>query len=218
MEAPPSYTIIFKDQSNKRFILTGSIEKIVQRLKEMPGCVVSSYAVCEILAAIIGAFADDNNLIIDKSVEFEGYYFADDDIHISKIEFDKKHPLRTREECIECADYLEERIKFQTWRHNNKLVDRRDVYATALRWTTGAPYNFAIKQLSPPNIKRYHKGFDMTGERDGGKTGLSQEMLSMHGNGAGQKNVDSIYSVPAGSASTEAKFGKIMSRTTYPVW
>jgi hypothetical protein len=57
----------------------------------------------------------------------------------------------------------------------------------------------------------------MTGERDRGKTGLSQEILSMRGNGTGQKDVDSIYSVPAGSANTEAKLGKVVSRTTYPV-
>ena len=49
-------------------------------------------------------------------------------------------------------------------------------------------------------------------------TGLTQEMLSIHGNQSDQGgDVDSIYSVPAGSMNTEAKFGKGLSKTTYPI-
>ena len=55
----------------------------------------------------------------------------------------------------------------------------------------------------------------MTGERDGGKTGLSEEILNMHGNPTNEQDADSIYSVSAGSANTEAKFGKAVSMTTY---
>lgn len=57
----------------------------------------------------------------------------------------------------------------------------------------------------------------MTGERDGGKSGLSEEMLNMHGNLTNEQDSDSIYSVSAGSVATEAKFGKAVSRTTYPI-
>jgi hypothetical protein len=57
----------------------------------------------------------------------------------------------------------------------------------------------------------------MTGERDGGKSGLSQEMLNIHGNHTDQKEADSIYSLAAGSMNTEAKFGKGLSKTTYPI-
>lgn len=216
LDSPPTYTIVFENQSNKRFTLTGSTEVIIQRLREMSGCVVSAYGTAEVLTSIIGAFEDDGNLIVDKSVEFEGYYYADNEIHISKIDFDKKHPVRTKEEVLQCIEYLEKRRKFQVWQYNGRTIDRTDVFASAIQWTVGAPFNFVIKQLSPDNHKRYHRGFDMSGERDGGKTCQSQEMLNIHGNG-GQKNVDSFYSVPAGSANTDAKVGKVVSRTTYPI-
>jgi hypothetical protein len=57
----------------------------------------------------------------------------------------------------------------------------------------------------------------MTGERDGGKTGLSEEMLNMHGCLTNEQDADSIYSVSVGSANTEAKFGKAISKTTYAI-
>lgn len=53
--------------------------------------------------------------------------------------------------------------------------------------------------------------------RDGGKSGLSQEMLTIHGNNITQKDAESIYSLSIGSASTEAKLGRALSKTTYPI-
>jgi hypothetical protein len=216
LESPPQYTIIFEDQDGKDLVVSGSIETIVASLKERPGYIVSSYGVAEALTAIIGAFSDDGKLIIDKSVDFEGYYYHDNDIQISKINFDERHPIRTKEECILCINYLEERAKYQIWDYKGQKIDRRDLLASAIQWTIPAPFNFAIKQIT--NKKYWQKGFDMTGERDGGKTGLTQEMLSIHGNQSDQgADVDSIYSVPAGSMNTEAKFGKGLSKTTYPI-
>jgi hypothetical protein len=125
-------------------------------------------------------------------------------------------PAAAKEECILCINYLEERAKYQIWDYKGQKIDRRDLLASAIQWTIPAPFNFAIKQIT--NKKYWQKGFDMTGERDGGKTGLTQEMLSKHGNQSDQgADVDSIYSVPAGSMNTEAKFGKGLSKTTYPI-
>ena len=57
----------------------------------------------------------------------------------------------------------------------------------------------------------------MSGERDGGKSGMSEELLTIHGNPTNEQDADSIYSKSAGSANTEAKFAKALSLTTYPV-
>ena len=93
-------------------------------------------------------------------------------------------------------------------------VDRRDVLASAIKWTIGAPFNFAIKQLT----RKWQKGFDMTGERDGDKSENVHIMLDIHGNFIDENSSsDSIYSVSSGSMNTEAKFGKGMSKTTYPI-
>jgi len=39
----------------------------------------------------------------------------------------------------------------------------------------------------------------------------------MHGNPTNEQDADTIYSVSGGSANTEAKFGKAVSKTTYPI-
>ena len=214
LESPLLYTIVFEDQNGKHFTLTGSIMSIVESLKERPGAVVSTYGAVEPLTAICGAFEDDGRLIVDSSVSFEGYYFHDGDIKISKINFDEKHPIRTIEEILQCIDYLEKRAQYQIWYYKGKTIDRRDLLASAIQLTIAAPFNFAIKQITR---KYWQKAFDMTVERDGGKSGLSQEMLNIHGNHSQQKDVDSKYSVAAGSMNTEAKFGKGVSKTTYPI-
>jgi hypothetical protein len=213
LESPPEYTIVFENQKHEEFAVKGSIEEILTRLNEK-GLVVSSYGAKEALNAVVEAFRDDGRISIDRSVDFEGYYYHDGDIHTSKVNFDEKHPVRNKEDILSCIDYLETRATFQIWDYKGTKIDRRDLLASAIQWTIAAPFNFAIKQITK---KYYQKAFDMTGERDGGKSGLSQEMLNMHGNHTEQKDVDSPYSVAAGSMNTEAKFGKGVSKTTYPI-
>ena len=60
----------------------------------------------------------------------------------------------------------------------------------------------------------------MTGERDSGKTETTHLMLDIDGNFIDESTssaADSIYSVSSGSMNTEAKFGKGVSKTTYPI-
>lgn len=215
LEASPRYTIIFEDQSTRNIVVSGTIDGIISKLKEMPGYVISSYGITEALTAIIGAFSDDMELEIDRTVDFEGYYYHDGDIQISRINLEEKHPRRTKQEVLECIEYLEKRSQFQVWDYKGRTIDRRDLLASAIKWMIPAPFNFALKQQNCP--KPYLKGFDMSGERDGGKSGLSEEMLNMHGNLTNEQDADSIYSKSAGSANTEAKFAKALCSTTYAV-
>jgi hypothetical protein len=146
LETPPQYTITFEDQNHKQFTVTGSTDTIVDILKEKQGYIVSAYGVAEALRSIIGAFSDDGKLIIDESVSFEGYYYHNCDIQISKIDFDKKHPLRSKEECLSCTQYLEKRSEFQIWNYKGRQIDRRDLLASAIKWMIAAPFNFAIEK------------------------------------------------------------------------
>jgi hypothetical protein len=151
LESPLLYTIVFEDQNGKHFTLTGSIMSILESLKERQGAVVSTYGAVKALTAICGAFEDDGRLIVDSSVSF-GYYFHDGDIKISKINFDEKHSVRTMEEILQCIDYLEKRAQYQIWDYKGKTIDRRDLLASAIQWTIGAPFNFANR--SQENIGR----------------------------------------------------------------
>ena len=191
----------------------GSINYILSFLNDN-GYTVSEYGAKEALNSMITAFRDDGRIQIDRSVDFEGYYYHDGDIHVSKIDINKKHPPRTKEECIECIKFIEMLSGFYLWKYKDMEIDRRDFLASAIKWTIGAPFNFAIKQLT----RKWQKGFDMTGERDGGKSEMAHLMLDIHGNFIDENSSsDSIYSVSSGSMNTEAKFGKGMSKTTYPI-
>jgi hypothetical protein len=68
LEGSPEYTIFFEDQSRHEIYVSGTINGIVTKLKEMPGYVVSPYGIAEAMTAIIGAFCDDRKLEIDYSV------------------------------------------------------------------------------------------------------------------------------------------------------
>ena len=109
---------------------------------------------------------------------------------------------------------IEKLSGFYLWKYKDTEIDRRDFLASAIKWTIAAPLNFAIKQLT----RKWQKGFDMAGERDGGKSEMAHIMLDIHGNFIDENSSsDSIYSVSSGSINTEAKFGKGMSKTTYPI-
>ena len=213
LESPIKYTITFQNQQLKEFAVTGSISEILSFLDEN-GYIVSEYGAKEALNSMITAFRDDGRIMIDRSVDFEGYYYHDGDVHVSKIDINKKHPARTKEECLACIKFIEQLSAFYLWKYKDVEIDRRDVLASAIKWTIAAPFNFAIKQLT----RKWQKGFDMTGERDGGKSENAHIMLDIHGNFIDESSSsDSIYSVSSGSMNTEAKFGKGLSKTTYPI-
>jgi hypothetical protein len=214
LESPIKYTITFRDKRQKVFSATGTISEILSFL-DSKGLIGPQYGGKEALNCMVTAFNDDGRIVVDKSVDFEGYYYHDGDIHISKIDIDKKHPVRTKEECIECIEFLEKLSKFYIWKPKRSTteIDRQDFLASAIQWTIAAPFNFVVKQLT----SKYLKAFDMTGERDGGKTEMSHIMLDIHGNFIEPSSCSiSIYSVSSGSMNTPAKFGKGVAKSTYP--
>jgi len=203
-----NYTIQFKDTTGRMFTLVKkNISQIMDYLKDN-GYVMPGYGTENILSAIIAAFREDGKLLVEKSVDFEGYYYAGGDIHRSGEGIENKHPRRIKEECALAADFLEQLSRF--YQYNG--LDRRDVLATAIKWTIPAPFNFVLKQLT----KKYMSGISFSGERDGGKSALSELMLEIHGHFA-DNTQQSIYDLSAGSANTDAKFGNAVSQTTYPV-
>jgi hypothetical protein len=203
-----NYTVQFRDTIGKTFTLARmSLTQIMEYLKDN-GYVMSGYGAAEALSAIITAFREDGKLQVEKSVDFEGYYYCDGDIHRSSVE--NKHQRRTREECVIAINFLEKWSGFYIY----NSIDRRDVVATGIKWTIIAPFNFVLKQLT----RKYMNGISFSGERDGGKSAMSEAMLEIHGNFT-DKSVSelSIYDLSAGSANTDAKFGNAVSHTTYPV-
>jgi hypothetical protein len=204
-----NYTVRFKDTIGKTLaVARKSLMQIMEYLKDN-GYVMHGYGATEALSAIITAFREDSKLQVEKSVDFQGYYYCDGDIQRSGVAEDK-HPQRTKEECIIATDFLEKWSEFYIY----KGIDRRDVVAMVIKWTIIAPFNFVLKQLT----RKYMNGVSFSGERDGGKSAMSEAMLEIHGNFTDKSVTEqSIYDLSAGSANTDAKFGNAVSHTTYPV-
>ena len=211
LRQPDKYCIKFDSHQRGSFTLEGSIDSILKQLDEM-GLVMYQYGAKESLTWMINEFINLGKASISKSVDFEGIVHYDDDLHISRIDFAKKHPRRTTEECFRCTEYLEKRSKFNVWEYNGRTIDRRDWLASSIKWTLPAPFDFALKQITG----QYQRWFSFSGDRDAGKTEMSNEMLEIHGNFLGN-NVNSKYSLGAGEFDTSPKLGRALAKTTYPI-
>lgn len=122
----------------------------------------------------------------------------------------EKYLPRSKDECIVAAAFLNRLSDF--YQYNG--IDRRDVLATVIKWAIIAPFDFVLKQL----IKKYMNAISFSGERDGGKTALSDIILSIHGHSEDKAVTEqSIYDLSAGSMNTDAKFGNGVCHTTFPV-
>lgn len=203
------FTIEFKDSNGKHFTLVKkSIGQIIEDLISR-GYVVPSSNETKVLLVILGAIEEDGKLQLERSVDFEGFFYADGDIHRNIEDFEKQFPNRTVEDCKKACDFLEQLSYF--YKYNN--VDRRDMLAASIKWTIIAPYNFVLKQL----IKKYMNAINFQGEHDGGKSTLSDIMLEIHGHKTVNGTEQSIYDLSAGSANTDAKLGNAVSKTTFPI-
>jgi hypothetical protein len=111
------------------------------------GLVMYQYGAKESLTWMINEFINLGKASISKSVDFEGIVHYDGDLHISRIDFAKKHPRRTKLECFGCTEYLEKRSKFNVWKYNGRTIDRRDWLASSIKWTLPAPFDFALRQI-----------------------------------------------------------------------
>ena len=204
-----TYTIKFKDTTGITFILARkTITQIMDYLKD-DGYVLHGYSATEAFSAIVTAFREDDKIIVERSVDFEGFYYSDGDIQRS-IGLMEQFPQRSKEECALAADCLNKLSEFYVY----NIIDRRDVLATVIKWTITAPFNFALKQL----VKKYMNALSFSGERDGGKTALSDTSLCIHGHFEDKSVTEqSIYDLSAGSMNTDAKFGNGVSHTTFPI-
>jgi hypothetical protein len=211
-----SFTIEFKDSNGKRFTLVRKpISRIVDTLISRGYVIPSSNETDKTLLVILHAIEEDGKMIIDESVDFEGYYYFEGQIHRSPG-LEEFHPPRTKEECKDTCDFIERLSDFYIYKDKDGNVkhDRRNCLATYIKWTLPAPFNFAMKQMRRP----YMKPLSSTGESSGGKSALSDIPLYIHGHKNSSSSAGlSIYDIPAGSANTDAKFGAALEHTTYPI-
>ena len=133
-----NFTIEFKDSNSKKFTLVKkSIPQIIETLVSRGYVIPSSNETSKVLLVILRAIEEDGRMQIEKSVDFEGYYYHNGLIHRSGKDIEKKHPQRSKEECQKACDFLNRLSDFYAYKDKNGNVklDRRDLLATSIKWT-----------------------------------------------------------------------------------
>jgi hypothetical protein len=107
----------------------------------------------------------------------------------------------TTEQICKCIGTIEKLV--QKYRH-------KEIIPTVLKWAIVAPFDFALKQYTKDMVFLrwlYPYGWTRTG-----KTTLGNIVLAVW-----NLMSDSKYKVPFTKVDTEARFGNILSRTTFPL-
>jgi hypothetical protein len=201
------YTITFDTNGyNKRpfTIKSKTIDEIFSELKQM-SLVSESRGAQDDLSKIIMSFDKTNSTIISEDLQTPGFYYMDGKLKAYHITKDGKEsnvlPKQpTTSEIRNCIDVIE------------KLVinyKRKEIIPTVLKWGIAAPFDFALKQYTDDMVFLpwlYPYGWTRTG-----KTTLGLIVLVIW-----RQAHDSTHKMSFSKLDTEARFGNVISKTTFP--
>jgi hypothetical protein len=196
------FTIKFSTHTGKKFIVGPKpLEEIVAELREKALVFVSRGAL-EALAIIVSAFAKDEKMVINTEVQTPGFYLinsGDVSSYSRIVAYKTNHPKPSEKEVRQCTDLLDELAT----RYKHK-----ETFATVINWSIVAPFDYVFKQLKGIWIPWLH----LYGHSGTGKTTLGDISCAIWG-----KYMDKIYKIPYTSLDTVAKFGEVLSKSTYPI-
>jgi hypothetical protein len=130
------YKIKFKTSVGRIFTSRAhsTLDAIVAELLDK-ALVYSAQEGKEALSRIVNAFENDGSMRISREIETPGFYLIDDTIRAFQIEL-KDY---TQKELAEAARFM------------NELVEkhyRKEIPATTIKWSTVAPFDYALKQYT----------------------------------------------------------------------
>jgi hypothetical protein len=192
------YTIRFLTPSNESFTIgPKTLDEIVTYLKDRSLIYIATKAT-EVLSIIITAFERNGQLIVKNDVDTSGFYFIEGDIR-QYTNNNNIHPKPTSEQIITCCELIDDL---------QKRFKKKDIFPTLLKWSIVAPFNFVLKQHHKKWIPwLYPYGWSNTGKSTLGD--ISCCIWNRY------DDKDSIVSFTA--ADTKARFGEVLSKTTYPI-
>ncbi|MEM5873121.1 MAG: hypothetical protein QXV63_02745, partial [Candidatus Aenigmatarchaeota archaeon] len=187
----PTYEITFLTEKGKEITIgPGTIPELLEDIK-LYNIVINKNSLNDALNTILNLFERLNKIEVRYSAEKPGFYLQDGKIinvnyEIHEIDYEK----------------LKESLLFL-----NDLVEKyyshcKEKFATILKWGVLAPFNYILKLQ-----KRPLKWLFLQGESATGKTTLGRIILNIWNlqNDIGGASIDTI-----------AKFGQILSSTTFP--
>ncbi len=193
------YIIKFLTQSNDSFTIgPKNIDEIVGHLKDRSLIYMSAKAT-EALSIIISAFERNGQLITKDDMDTPGFYFINRKIKQYDNVDNNSHPKPTVEEIVKCCELLEIlQSKFK----------KKDVFPTLLKWSIMSPFDYVLKQVN----KKWIPWIYLYGWSNTGKTTLGEICCCIW-----NRYHDKDAIVPFTAVYTKARFGEVLSKSTYPI-
>jgi hypothetical protein len=189
------YTIKFQTHSGKLITIgPKSIDEIIMDLKEKSLLFLPAKAT-EALCIIISAFERNGQLLVKEDVDTPGFYFIDKKIRSYNNSYPKPI-LEQIEKCCELLEILQTKFK------------KKDVFPTLLKWSIVAPFDYVLKQIH----KNWIPWLYLYGWSNTGKTTLGEICCCIW-----NRYYDKHSIVPFTAVDTKARFGEILSKSTYPI-
>lgn len=194
-----TYQVSFIGRSKKSFTIgPGSINYIIEELIRK-GKVLRKAEAVDALTAILNRYEELGLAEIRESVTQDGYYYIDGKFatrNITQILDREPDPNQIRE----CTDLLDQL--------STKWCNM-DIFPTVIKWAALSPFNYIFKANDRwlRNIHDY--GWSSTGKTSLGKIGLAVWRLHTI-------TMRKEHQLRFGNIDTIARFGSVISRSTYP--
>ena len=194
-----TYQITFIGRSKKPFTIgPGSINYIIEELTSK-GKVLKKNDAVDALTAILNRYEELGLAEVKESVTQPGYYYIKNKFETHEItQVIDKEP--DPDEVIKCTEFLDELA--------TKWINK-DIFPTVIKWTTLAPFNYIFKAIDKWLKNTHGYGWSSSGKTSLGKIALA--VWRLHTN-ALRKD----YQLRFSNMDNNARFGSVISRSTYP--
>jgi Bifunctional DNA primase/polymerase, N-terminal len=200
IEETIKYQVTFIDKLNKAFTIGPcSITAMIEELNNR-GLVIKKQEAVDALVKIIRRYQDLGLAEVTNTVLTQGYYIIN-----GKFEaIDIRQNIETQPDvnrCIECADFLDA----LSIKHKNL-----DIFPTHIKWWLLAPFGYILKGLNRWLKWQHSYAWSSSSKTTDGVIGLAMWRLD------GEKDLNT-YQLKLSSIDSIARFGNVISRTTYPI-
>jgi len=189
------YQAVFEGATLRKPLVVGPalIEEIADRLRA-EGLVYHNRLINDVLNAIVNAFIKRGRAEIKAEIESPGFYIVDG--KLVAVNYEISDPDREK---LKRALLLLNELAEMWFKH---AIDK---FATVVKWGAVAPFSYVIKQRG-----RFLKWLYLYGDSATGKTTLARIVLKIWG-------LDSKNEKTGASIDTPARFGYVVSSSTFPV-
>jgi hypothetical protein len=194
-----TYQITFIGRSKRPFTIgPGSINYVIEELASK-GKVLKKNDAVDALTAILNRYEEIGLAEVKESVTQPGYYYIKGKFETYEITQNIDKELDS-DQILACVCFLDElSTKWQNM----------DIFPTVIKWTTLAPFNYIFKSINKWLKNTHGYGWSSSGKTSLGKIALA--VWRLHTNA-----LKKDYQLGFGNIDNAARFGSIISRSTYP--